>query len=609
MERKNPHKDEGFFHFSTLLSFQVKFILTYILLISNTLFLLGQESNPIAILNQQLSEARDSKDFRKLADLYLEIGVYEQTKSKNYSKAFEYYTRSLDYNKLLADSLNYYKIKHKIANQYRLTEQRKEAISIFQEIIDYYRRNNLTKELSNAYLDLAITYGDDNFIDEQGRYLNKAKEYNELKFDSLFYINYLFEKIRYHKSMYENDDIYDLSIQAYKMAQSFPKTNFQSKALYSLAELSVEEKEIEESIRYANNAILLLNQSPLNTIKLDIYKLLAESYRKVGDSEKAFSFISKYSILNDSILNKDRVEAINNVTFKYEAREKNNEIKLLEKEKELVSKENISQRRIVYVLGLGMLLLSVAIYFIVQYFRQRIKGARIINLQREELNNQKIKELENEVKISSLQSVLEGQELERERIAKDLHDSLGGLLSAVKLQFEKAKSKGSSYEQNREYQYAQNLLDTSVEEVRNISRNLQPGSLKQLGLVAAINDLINRYVGDAYPEIHFQHYDLPKDLNTMIATSIYRIIQELLNNAIKHAKADEIIIQLNKEDDEILISFEDDGIGFDPKEMKSLGMGLENIQSRVNYLKGNLEIDSTRDDGTSFLINVKYTNV
>lgn len=102
-----------------------------------------------------------------------------------------------------------------------------------------------------------------------------------------------------------------------------------------------------------------------------------------------------------------------------------------------------------------------------------------------------------------MQSMIIGQEKERQRIAVDLHDSLGGLLSAVKLQFDNIRSKLNGHFHADQYQHATRLLDTAVEEVRNISRNLQPGALRELGLMSALKDLINRFEGEAYPDIFF----------------------------------------------------------------------------------------------------------
>ncbi|HMP28866.1 MAG TPA: sensor histidine kinase, partial [Saprospiraceae bacterium] len=206
--------------------------------------------------------------------------------------------------------------------------------------------------------------------------------------------------------------------------------------------------------------------------------------------------------------------------------------------------------------------------------------------------------------INSMQAMILGEEKERERIAKDLHDSLGGLLSTVKLQFDNVKARMNGSINTDQYDQASQLLDTAVNEVRTISKNLQPAALKRYGLVASINDLIGRFSGENMPEIFFQHYDLPEQIDELVALSIYRVIQELLNNSIKYANASEILIQLNGESDAISLQYEDDGNGFDAQNIPKKGMGLENINSRVNYLKGSISIESTPHEGISVMARI-----
>lgn len=579
--------------------FILSLIIFFFVLSANMLAQLSSD-----LLEERLTLARENKDFKELAETYLAIGVYEEENYRNYEKAFESYTRSMEYFNLVQDSNKVFLVKQKLANHFRLNGQLKEALDNYNEIIDYFKSTNQKQKLANAYLDVAKLYGDNNDLEPQSRYLESIQKLAIAQNDTLFKVLFNFEKIRYNLSISDINTAKKLSEQTLVLCQNLGSDLFMGKVNFYLGVLN-KSSNPKESLNFLNNGYNYIKDRSLEPLKLDILKELSESYLRVKNYKESLQYSKLYSELNDSILNRERVVAINNLTVKYETRQKNKDIELLEQQTQLVQSVNDQQRRALYVLGGGLGLLALGIYFIVKFFRQRIKATRIINMQRDKLDKQKIKDLENDVKISSMQSVIEGQELERERIAKDLHDSLGGLLSAIKLQFEKVRSDSNFKIEG--FDNAQGLLDTAVDEVRSISRNLQPGSLSDMGLVAAINDLINRYTGEAYPDIDFQNYNIPRDLDNMFATSIYRIIQELLNNAIKYAKASEIIIQLNKEDDEIIISVEDDGIGFNTKSFEK-GMGLENVQSRVKYLKGDLQIDSQEKVGTSYLIHVKMDN-
>ena len=337
--------------------------------------------------------------------------------------------------------------------------------------------------------------------------------------------------------------------------------------------------------------------------RLEIYENLAVAYKKLEDYQSAYIYRLKYAKLQDSILNENRVIAVNNVTYKFETRQKNTENELLKKEKAFAQESNQQKNRALTVLIIALAGLLFGIYYIIRFYREKINTATIIEEQNNKINEQKINELQDKMQINSMQSMIQGQEIERERIAKDLHDSLGGLLSTIKLQVDNIRNKESNINMLPAFKNATSLIDTAVSEVRTISQNLQPGALSRLGLIPALKDLLNRYDSEQGPEIIFQHFDIPTDIDQTISLSIYRIIQEILNNAIKHANANEILLQLNQEADEIIIHIEDDGIGFNVKgNYKS--MGLKNIKSRVNYMKGTIEIDSRLNEGTSYLIHL-----
>ena len=612
MERKCPHKDEGFFLIRMIHILLQMFNKYFILYFSFFFFALSANlSSQVTLeekeekLIQELNQARKNKDSKALARIYLATGVFYEENYKDYEKAFESYIRSIEWFNIVQDSNKVYLVKQKIANQFRLTGQLKEALDNYNEVIEYLKKTNQTKKLAKAYLDVSKLHGDNNDLEPQGRYLESIQKLDLIENDTIFKVLFNFEKIRYYKAISDFTTATKLSEETLKLSQYLKYDFYIGKAYYYLGVLSSKSNP-NESLNFLVNGFEHVKNRSLEPLKLSLLKELSESYLRKNNFKKAYEHSKEYSILNDSILNKERVEKINELTVKYETRETYKDIELKEQELQLKDIENEQQRRALYILGGGLGLLALGIYFIIKFFQQQIKATKIINLQRDKLDKQKIKDLENDVKISSMQSVIEGQELERERIAKDLHDSLGGLLSAIKLQFEKVRS--DSKFKIEGFDNAQGLLDTAVDEVRSISRNLQPGSLSDMGLVAAINDLINRYTGEAYPDIDFQDYNIPRKMDNMFATNIYRIIQELLNNAIKYAQASEIIIQLNKEDDEIIISVEDDGIGFNTTSFDK-GMGLENVQSRVKYLKGDLQIDSQENVGTSYLIHVKMDDV
>jgi len=397
-----------------------------------------------------------------------------------------------------------------------------------------------------------------------------------------------------------------IAIKAVKMSSKIKDDETMSKSLYHLGMINKRRDQRARALKYLKEAESFSIKKPYNKHRRTLNKELSSLYEKFRNYEKAYMYSKRYSNLNDSILSKARIDSQNKFAIYYKADETEEDAKKLVKDIKSKEEKNKRQRNAMYILTAGLIMLLALIYYIINFYRQKINAEEIINDKNQEISDQKIRELEDNIKISSMQSMLEGQEIERERISKDLHDSLGGLLSTIKLQFDSVQAKVDDIGELREYKSANNMLDTAVQEVRSISQNLQPGSLTELGLIPALKDLYNRFDEEIYPEIDFQYYNIPKNISTMVSLSIYRVIQELLHNTIKHAQASEILIQINTEDDELVIQFEDDGIGYDAENLKRKGMGLENIHSRINYLKGTIHTESSDGNGTSTLIHVKY---
>lgn len=559
-------------------------------------------------LHTILEKARLDKDQETLGKVYFLLAEQEANLFGNYDKSLEYYSRAKQYFQILGDSFNLSKTHHAIGKKYMKTGFYTEAESIFKSLLKKPYSENYPSNKSWILYELAelSKLRGDNYSALQ--LMEEAKKVNFFSGDSLLEAKYSIGKIDAYIMLNELDSALVSAFKAFDVSSKLKNLELISESLYYVGYINKLKNEQETAIKYLLKAEDLLPYKDYDNHRKRIYAELANAYEVVRNYELALNYNKKYSSLNDSILNQARIESISNLALKYGTKEKESNIKLLEIDKQYAEERNKQQRRALYFLAGGLFLALGFLYFLKRFYDQRILTTNIINQQREEINQRKIKELEDEIKIASMHSVIEGQEIERERIAKELHDSLGGLLSTIKLQIDNAKLSPKEVH-NGVFSRAHELLDTAVEEVRTISRNLQPVSLKKLGLVAAIKDLINRFESDNTPEIYFQYYNVPTQMNKMVSLSVYRIIQELLTNSFKHAKAKEILIQINSEDDDLVIQYEDDGIGYDQNQTAKKGMGLENIKSRVNYLHGALSIDTHPGEGLSVLIRLKYESL
>lgn len=585
--------------------FQTVYILLFIGFLSPLAH--GQVDSTYYKLNQQLSEARKEKNFIKLGKAYYLLGLYEE---KNFTKAdnsFEYFTNAKQYFDVNQDTLMSKTVDLAIANRYQKSGLYQEAIDLYDECIKYFSQNDRdTIHLAKVYYDLSHVYHEKGDVEKRMECLNKAEKLNAkapypyLKYDILL------ERIKSYESLNEIDSAIYIVNSIIEESLAADYLGGVSQGYYEMARLEKTRSNYSKALAAAKKSKDYLIYTPYDTHRRNLLRLLADLYNYTNNHSQAYFYENQYSVLNDSILTKEKIQSSNNLTLKYQLNEKNSDIKLLEIEKNYAENRNNQQRRMLYLLSAGLFLLLLLIYFIVNFYRQKMKSEDIIRQQDEKINVQRLKELEDQYQINNLQSMIEGQEIERERIARDLHDSLGGLLSAVKLQFDSVQTKNEEIGELKEYTTANKMLDLAVEEVRSISQNLQPGSLSRMGLIPALRDLFNRFDGDTYPDVDFQTYDVPEKIDNMIALSIYRIIQELYYNTIKHAQATEVLLQINRDGDELIIQFEDDGIGYDPENLKRKGMGLENIRSRIQYLKGDMEVDAMPDEGTSVLLNLRY---
>jgi signal transduction histidine kinase len=205
------------------------------------------------------------------------------------------------------------------------------------------------------------------------------------------------------------------------------------------------------------------------------------------------------------------------------------------------------------------------------------------------------------------QAILEAEEKERRRIAQDLHDGVGQLLSAAKLNLSNLDSKITTQteEQKLAIQNALSLVDDSVKEVRAVSHNMMPNTLIKLGLASAVREFITKLGKAPTLKVDLEIVGLDTRLDNQVETVLYRVIQEIVNNIIKHAKASQISMQLIRHETELNIMIEDNGVGFDTNQLDDFeAIGLKGIKTRIEFLNGSVHFDSYIGRGTTVIIDI-----
>jgi len=335
--------------------------------------------------------------------------------------------------------------------------------------------------------------------------------------------------------------------------------------------------------------------------RLITFNKLSAFYQATGNMKEAYNWLKKSKTLSDSI-NESKLKAdINTLEVKYHAAENQKKIAGLsaEKKQNLLTLKN--QRLTNWLLTAAIVLLLVLTGFIFFYYRSYKKLA----IQREINLKQQATELAQKQQIEVTRAMLDAEENERNRVARDLHDGLGGMLAGVKINLLSwAKYNKNMETQDFELQRIIGQLDGSVNELRNIARNMMPQTLLNYGLEAALKELCES-VMDRDLEVDFQAINISKEIGLSLQISIYRIVQEILANILKHAGATEILLQCSENQHRFYITAEDNGKGFD-MESNNLknGLGLANIRKRVEYFNGRFDIASVINEGTTINIEL-----
>ena len=191
-----------------------------------------------------------------------------------------------------------------------------------------------------------------------------------------------------------------------------------------------------------------------------------------------------------------------------------------------------------------------------------------------------------------LNAVFEAQEEERRRIAKELHDGVGQTISAIKMNYQSLSGKAAEKELAPEFEKIGKMLENAGTEVRNISHQMIPKELEQFGLIPAVEGMLNLNLENAPIKYQFEHSGFTERIGTHIELVLFRVLQELVSNVIKHSKASQLTVQLVRLKTHVVMNVSDNGIGFDVDRKEKNGIGLLNIASRIDAIKGNLHYDS-----------------
>jgi len=369
----------------------------------------------------------------------------------------------------------------------------------------------------------------------------------------------------------------------------------------NLAKVYIETKRFALARQALDSAYYYATRFQLKDVESETWFRKYELHRAIGQINDALESYIRYSNLRDSILNIRKTEQIAQMLVRYETEEKEKALLFEKAEKQRIEKERaeaqLSRSRIQKMIwGLSFIALLVIMLVLSYLFKIKRRAQH-------EKNLAIIHEQEK-----SLVAIINAQEEERKRVAKDLHDGIGQQISAVSLNFQVLERKLAREFPSlvAEVEKIKRMIFDASQEIRNVSHQMMPRALTQFGLVDALEDMLEISFRNTDIEYSFNHQNMDERLPQEIEIGLYRVAQELISNVIRHSKARKVDIQLYRTADECVLSVNDDGIGFDAD--KSEGIGLINISSRVNALKGRFSVNSKPGSGTHAIIKIRIVS-
>ena len=548
----------------------------------------GLTDSSIVIHQKALELAKMEMNELQIAKISANIGTCYNYK-KWYETAMQYYKEALPIFEKRGD-------KFRVAHLYSLMTAIYNNMNLQDDNLLYCEKaldilNERPDSLPRAYvlINYAIALTERQQFEQAENCLLEAQRIcilNNSRYN-LYEIYNTFGYIAMKKYEWQNMEAY--ARKALEITLEFGDVEGFSESKRMLGHVELFKGNFSKSEEYTREALDTALAYDLPMEKKKSYRLLSDISIARHDFHSNRYYEAKADSIDDVLMSEITLRSVKELEAKYETEKKVLKIAALEDEK-----------RFMIWIGIAcgfVLLLTLASFFFL--WRWAVQKKRLSE-QRRVIAEARIKQLEQEKQLVATQAVLDGETKERARLARDLHDGLGSILTGAKLRFLEMKQGAKlAYADLERFDRALGMLDQSVNEMRRVAHHLMPDSLSRFGLKTAVSDFCSNL-----PSVTFTCYGELVRLEPNIEVMIYRSIHELVNNALKHAGADNIMVQIIQDHDRIAFTIQDNGCGFDPSDITK-GTGLQNIHTRVTSCNGFMHIDSKPGEGTEINIELK----
>lgn len=515
------------------------------------------------------------------------------------NKALDFFFEGLK----LATQLNNERFKSIVLNNigliYQDMKQFNKALIYQKQTLKIRKDLSMLDALPDSYNNIGICYKNLNKPDSAIYFFNKSIEYSKRTSnavaESLALSN--LGDLYFTKGDYKRAEEYNLI--ALSVNQTDAKQNMNNNM--SLSGIYYGLGQYDKGIEYGLKAKKWVEDNKAFASGYNVYKLLSLNYAATGQKDLALENMSRWQVFNDSIFSEQNAEAINRLEIAFKTEQKEKEILKQKVENEKLQKEKAFAEIKIYnrnkwIIGIiaSSLILIFFLLFLSQKNKRKVQAEKdtAIILEREK----------------GLKEVFIAQEDERKRIAKDLHDGIGQQLSAVKMYFQSITNKiiKNNPEIKDDILKIDKMITETGDDVRNISHQMMPKALMELGLIEALKDLLENCFIKTNVVYNFEHFGFNERLPSNIEIVLYRITQELLQNIMKHSGASKVDVQLTKLKNYCVLVIEDNGKGI-LQNSHSDGIGMLNINNRLRTINGNLNLDSGKGRGTTATIRIALT--
>ena len=541
-----------------------------------------EQDSIIKIANRGFELSRSLSDSSLMAQFLLKRGIAYYYKG-DYQSAVNDELQALTIYEKIKDAQGTAEVCNDLGTLMRKMDDFDGAFAYYQKALKSAIEANDTSQIANSFNNLGVYYAQSEEYNTAIEYYKKSS-FMKSELGDMFGLSFDFNNLA---ESYANIGEYEKSID-YLDSALIIKIALNDRfgtaiTINNIGETYLINNDFHQSLKFFKMA--LDSSRAINYPDLEQHALgmISRVYEKISEFQLSLKYYKHYTSLKDSLFNLAKREQVLNLQNKYESEKKEQDIVTLKAQKEVDQLEIEKRKSQIAIISVTSLLIFVAFLLYSSIRRYKLKALLF--------------EEKGKIQMTKFNAVIDGEEKELKRIARDLHDGLGQLLSTVRVII------SSQDEQTEQIKKSVAIIDSAVDEVRTISHNLMPTALISYGVRPAIEDLFRGLSTSSGINVNYTICS-NLSLDEKLAIAVYRVLQECINNTLKYAKAKAITLDIIDVGGAFKIEYSDDGQGFNLANTDGHGIGLSNMASRIEMIGGNFEIVSKFGEGTSIIFSI-----